>query len=123
MSWYGSVEGVLLMMAFLSEWCLAVIRVGETSPALLLATERTLPHHLLPLKFWANPRQSALKPRKRDLHEPTLLGLLGHDYDHRWMRTSTKPSQAVSTRFSFASFHYWIWGNRTWWEIFAPYLL
>ncbi|XP_054287195.1 noggin-like isoform X1 [Macrosteles quadrilineatus] len=55
------------------------------SPALLLGPDMPL---TLPLKFWANSRRSALKPRRRDLHEPTLLTLLGQDYDPRWMRTA-----------------------------------
>ncbi|PNF18084.1 hypothetical protein B7P43_G03314 [Cryptotermes secundus] len=46
---------------------------------------------LLPLKFWANPRKSPLKPRRRDLDEPTLLRLMGQDFDSRWMRR-TPPS-------------------------------
>jgi hypothetical protein len=43
---------------------------------------------LLPLKFWANPRKSPLKPRRKDLDEPTLLKLMGQDFDSRWMRRS-----------------------------------
>jgi hypothetical protein len=46
---------------------------------------------LLPLKFWANPRKSPLKPRRKDLDEPTLLRLMGQDFDSRWMRR-TPPS-------------------------------
>ncbi|KAJ9591537.1 hypothetical protein L9F63_001891 [Diploptera punctata] len=41
---------------------------------------------LLPLKFWANPRKSPLKPRRKDLDEQTLLRLMDQDYDSRWMR-------------------------------------
>ncbi|KAG8274392.1 noggin-like [Homalodisca vitripennis] len=55
------------------------------SPALLLGPDMPL---TLPLKFWANSRKSALKPRRRDLHEPTLLTLLGQDYDPKWMRSA-----------------------------------
>ncbi|KDR14442.1 Noggin-2 [Zootermopsis nevadensis] len=46
---------------------------------------------LLPLKFWANPRKSPLKPRRKDLDEQTLLKLMGQDFDSRWMRR-THPS-------------------------------
>ncbi|XP_069702664.1 noggin-1-like [Periplaneta americana] len=46
---------------------------------------------LLPLKFWENPRKSPLKPRRKDLDEPTLLRLMGQDFDSRWMRR-TPPS-------------------------------
>lgn len=42
---------------------------------------------LLPLKFWANPRKSPLKPRSKDLEESTLLRLMGQDFDPRWMRS------------------------------------
>ncbi|XP_039284201.1 noggin-1-like [Nilaparvata lugens] len=52
-----------------------------TSPALLLGSTQ------LPLQFWSNMRKSALKPRRRDLHEPTLKNILGHDYDALWMKS------------------------------------
>lgn len=42
---------------------------------------------LLPLKFWANPRKSPLKPRSKDLEESALLRLMGQDFDPRWMRS------------------------------------
>ncbi|XP_075225570.1 noggin-like isoform X2 [Lycorma delicatula] len=61
-----------------------------TSPALLLGSTQ------LPLQFWANPRKSALKPRKRDLHEPTLMALLGPDFDSRWMKKSRPQSPTNS---------------------------
>jgi hypothetical protein len=50
---------------------------------------------LLPLKFWANPRKSPLKPRRRDLDEPTLLRLMGQDFDSKWMRR-TPPSHTYT---------------------------
>ncbi|RZF39587.1 hypothetical protein LSTR_LSTR001108 [Laodelphax striatellus] len=53
-----------------------------TSPALLLGSSQ------LPLQFWSNMRKSALKPRRRDLHEATLRNILGHDYDARWMKSA-----------------------------------
>lgn len=62
------------------------------SPAMLLSPDVPL---TLPLRFWANSRKSALKPRRRDLHEPTLLSLLGQDYDARWMRTAKYNNKPV----------------------------
>ncbi|XP_066991007.1 noggin-2-like [Anabrus simplex] len=61
----------------------------------------------LPFKLWARSPKSPLKPRQRDLHEPTLSRLLGADLEPRWMRTRTValadthldevPRQSVST--------------------------
>lgn len=67
----------------------------KASPALLIGPDSPL---TLPLKFWANSRKSALKPRRRDLHEATLLNLLGHDYDPRWMRTARHINNQVSVK-------------------------
>lgn len=69
------------------------------SPAMLLGPDTPL---TLPLRFWANSRKSALKPRRRDLHEATLLTLLGQDYDPRWMRTNRLSNKPVSR--SYLSF-------------------
>ena len=58
---------------------------------------------LLPLKFWANPRKSPLKPRGKDLEVSTLLLLMGQDFDPRWMRTgdpSHSHTQVFLRRFS-----------------------
>ncbi|KAK3931818.1 Noggin-2, partial [Frankliniella fusca] len=52
-----------------------------------LALDRPL-QQLLPLKMWANPRRSQLRPRRKDLHEDTLLNILGEDYQPGWMRWS-----------------------------------
>lgn len=60
-----------------------------TSPILLLDGPNVETSKIqLPFKVWANPKRSAQKPKKRDLHEQKLLQLLGSDYDQRWMRNS-----------------------------------
>lgn len=53
---------------------------------------------LLPLKMWANPRRSQLRPRRKDLHEDTLLGVLGNDYQPGWMRYSRSTGGQVWVR-------------------------
>jgi len=55
---------------------------------------------LLPLKFWANPRKSPLKPRSKDLEESALLRLMGQDFDPRWMRSGdhSHPHKQVPVR-------------------------
>ncbi|XP_063229116.1 uncharacterized protein LOC134534565 [Bacillus rossius redtenbacheri] len=46
---------------------------------------------LLPLRFWANTQRSQVKPRRKDLDEATLLRLMAHDFDSKWMRRSPPP--------------------------------
>lgn len=48
---------------------------------------------LLPLRMWANPRRSALRPRRRDMREDTLRALLGSDFQPGWMRV--RPGRAA----------------------------
>lgn len=70
------------------------------SPAQLLGPDTPLIHHL-PLKFWENSRNSPLKPRRKDLHETTLLNLLGHDFDSRWMKSARLQDTKVLDIFTF----------------------
>lgn len=72
----------------------------DTSPFMLLGSpEMENSKTQASFQMWANPRKSAMKPRKRDLHEPKLMLLLGNDYDHRWMRKNKdKPVMNVSFR-------------------------
>lgn len=52
---------------------------------------------LLALNLWANQRRAQLKPRRRDMHEASLLKLLGADYQPGWMRRSREGGSQVST--------------------------
>ncbi|XP_014242927.1 noggin-like [Cimex lectularius] len=70
------------------------VRVHGTSPDLLLVP-RDSPTAILPLSLWANPRQAIFRPRKRDLHQSTLLAALQPHYEPQWM-CLTKPQKPPS---------------------------
>lgn len=75
--------------------------VIDTSPLMLMASQETETSKMqFPFKVWQNPRKSAFKPRKRDLHEPKLLLLMGDDYDHKWMRKN-REKQTINVRIFF----------------------
>uniref|UniRef100_A0A1B6D1N5 Noggin n=1 Tax=Clastoptera arizonana TaxID=38151 RepID=A0A1B6D1N5_9HEMI len=95
--WYLAFTAVALV--------LCEVNVDNTgliaSPAQLLDPDNPLIDQL-PLKFWENSRNSPLKPRRKDLHEPTLLNLLGQDFDSHWMKSchlqDTKDAEVESDR-------------------------
>lgn len=67
--------------------------IADTSPQILRGIPETDTSKVqVSFQVWANPRKSALRPRKQDLHESNLLKLLGNDYDHRWMKISKDKS-------------------------------
>lgn len=48
---------------------------------------------LTAFKFWPITSKSPVKPRKKDLHEATLMHLMGQDFDPRWMRQRASQAQ------------------------------
>lgn len=93
----------ILILIGLAPLCLANFngKVVDTSPLLLLGSPEVDTSKVqFSLKVWQNPRKSAYKPRKRDLHEPKLLLLMGNDYDHKWMR-KTKEKQSINVRITY----------------------
>nr|CAD7598841.1 unnamed protein product [Timema genevievae] len=82
--------------------CFGVVAVLSQTPSVLPPDNTGLvgappapDRPLLPLRFWENPRKSPLKPRRKDLDEPTLLRLMGQDFDSKWMRR-TPPHHHVN---------------------------
>lgn len=47
-------------------------------------------------KFWANPRDSALKPRRRDRDPHLLMLRMGSDFDPRWMRRTKREDKVIN---------------------------
>ncbi|XP_026285386.1 noggin-2-like [Frankliniella occidentalis] len=78
---------VLLALAPLLTRCARLEHVPDGTGLVGGPPDRPL-QQLLPLKMWANPRRSQLRPRRKDLREDTLLNILGEDYQPGWMRWS-----------------------------------
>ncbi|XP_046994010.1 uncharacterized protein LOC124606089 [Schistocerca americana] len=51
--------------------------------------------HAPSLNFWVGAPKPPVRPRRKDLHDETLLRRLGSDFDPRWMRRAHTPFQSA----------------------------